>query len=162
MRGRPCSLAQRLYIRIMRLIGFALLVLLSAVQFLAIGAGTEAHAGGAGHSQGHEKALEVSTSPDRGGGMGIALPGPKGLVVVAEDPGISVNLEKASVSDTPPCGGEHTEGGKGCCGVACHAAMSQNLVDTCFVEQASLTLRPIGADCRDGHPAFSIERPPRV
>jgi hypothetical protein len=140
----------------MRSIRLSLLVLLSAVLFLAIVAGTEAHAGGAGHSHGHGIAVEVSTAPDRDGDVGIALPGPK------EPAAGALNAAKTAGSDTPPCGGEHAEGGKGCCGVACHAAVSQTLVDASFARQASLALRPIRAECRDGRLAFSIERPPRA
>ncbi len=129
-------------------IGLSFVAVFLALLSLAVFAGTEARAGGAGHHHAHAPAIEVAA-----GGQGVVDPAASSVDRTGEALGLAV--------PTQPCGGGHSDEGGLCCGVACHAAMAVPGIEPGFVKPTAERRLAGHAERRDDRFVLFIERPPR-
>lgn len=128
--------------------GLSFVAVFLALLSLAVFAGSEARAGGAGHHHAHAPAIEVAAD-----GQGVVDPAVSSVDRTGEALGRAV--------PTQPCGGGHSDEGGLCCGVACHAAMAVIGVEPGFVKPTGQLRTTAAAERRDDRFVLFIERPPR-
>lgn len=131
-----------------------LLAVIAALLGFALGAGSDAQAGGVGHQHGPQPTVAADVAPvASGSGERTAHHGRSADHGPAAEPG---------AAGETPCGGGHREDGSMCCGVACHAAMPASADDAGRMPTVGPVRTPPSVDAKKDRLVLLIERPPRT